>query len=252
MLSITTILCATDFSECSRRAAALAVSLARATRAHVVALHVGDQVLLYPAVVAGVEPARVPSPSRAERTQQMARLLAPISDPHCPIDILLEEGDVPATIVRAAAREHADLIVMGTHGRSGFRRLALGSVAAHVVHTAARPVLVVPPWPAPMPAFAGFTRIVCPASNVELGYAHCLAEGRDSHIEVVPAGDCADEILRAAAVAEADLIVWRGSSRVIDEVVCGSRTPVLAVHAPCSPAWARAAAKPGMTALSPV
>lgn len=46
-------------------------------------------------------------------------------------------------IVRAAAEESADLIVMGTHGRRGLNRLLLGSVADRVIRLAACPVLTV-------------------------------------------------------------------------------------------------------------
>jgi len=50
-------------------------------------------------------------------------------------------------IVRLAADEHADMIVMGTQGRSGLDRLLLGSVAERVVRHAPCPVLTVRPHP---------------------------------------------------------------------------------------------------------
>lgn len=52
--------------------------------------------------------------------------------------------DVAQCIERAAADYGADLIVMGTHGRRGVRRLVLGSVAERVLRSARRPVLLVP------------------------------------------------------------------------------------------------------------
>ena len=63
-------------------------------------------------------------------------------DAHCH----LEAKDFPTpaeVIVRVARREGADLIVMGTHGRSGLGRLFMGSVVAHVLGTATCPVLTV-------------------------------------------------------------------------------------------------------------
>jgi nucleotide-binding universal stress UspA family protein len=51
-----------------------------------------------------------------------------------------------------ATEWHADLIVMGTHGRRGFRRLVLGSVAERVLRSASCPVLMIPAQAADMPA----------------------------------------------------------------------------------------------------
>ena len=53
------------------------------------------------------------------------------------------EGDIAAEILALAANKNADLIVMSTHGRSGFRRLALGSVAERVLQNATIPLLLV-------------------------------------------------------------------------------------------------------------
>jgi nucleotide-binding universal stress UspA family protein len=54
-------------------------------------------------------------------------------------------GTVPESILQAADRAGCDLIVMGTHGRSGFSRLALGSVAERVARSSRVPVVLVPP-----------------------------------------------------------------------------------------------------------
>jgi hypothetical protein len=56
-----------------------------------------------------------------------------------------EEGDAPSTIVDVALSLGVDLIVMGTHGRRGFKRLLAGSVTEAVLHEARCPVLTVPP-----------------------------------------------------------------------------------------------------------
>ena len=58
-------------------------------------------------------------------------------------EILVEVGSPAVTVLAAAERTGTDLIVMATHGRTGLKRLALGSVAERVVQHAARPVLVV-------------------------------------------------------------------------------------------------------------
>ncbi|WP_028225468.1 universal stress protein [Paraburkholderia ferrariae] len=60
------------------------------------------------------------------------------------VEVELGTNDVAQCIEQAAAAWHADLIVMGTHGRRGVRRMVLGSVAEHVLRSACRPVLLVP------------------------------------------------------------------------------------------------------------
>jgi nucleotide-binding universal stress UspA family protein len=60
---------------------------------------------------------------------------------------LLIQGSTPETIVREAERLHADLIVLGSHGHSAFRRALLGSVSEHVLHHASRPLLILPAPP---------------------------------------------------------------------------------------------------------
>jgi nucleotide-binding universal stress UspA family protein len=59
------------------------------------------------------------------------------------VTTLLNQGDVAVRILETAAKEPIDLVVMGTHGRKGFNRLFLGSVAEGVIHHAMCPVLAV-------------------------------------------------------------------------------------------------------------
>jgi nucleotide-binding universal stress UspA family protein len=63
----------------------------------------------------------------------------------------VERGDPRDAIVRVAEREHADLVIVGSHGRTGLPKLLMGSVASYVVTHAPCPVLVVkhPGLPAP-------------------------------------------------------------------------------------------------------
>jgi nucleotide-binding universal stress UspA family protein len=86
----------------------------------------------------------------------------------------------------------ADLLIMGTHGRSGFERLVLGSVTEKVLRRAACPVLTVPrgvPDVVPVPPVL-FKRIVCAidfssCSMHALNYAMSLAQEADAHLTVV-------------------------------------------------------------------
>ena len=73
-----------------------------------------------------------------------------VSDASVHISHRLEEGDPVTEILEVAEETHADLIVMGTHGRRGIPRLLMGSVAELVVRRANRPVLTVrTPFPEP-------------------------------------------------------------------------------------------------------
>jgi nucleotide-binding universal stress UspA family protein len=83
---------------------------------------------------------------RAEADREMDRLIKQAVNAGVPTNVALVEGAVPAEeIVKSAAATKADLLVLGTHGRTGVARLFLGSVAARVVATAPCPVLTVRP-----------------------------------------------------------------------------------------------------------
>jgi len=102
-----------------------------------------------------------------------------------------EAPDVHEEILVHAERLPADLIVMGTHGRSGFERLLLGSVTERVLRKARRPVLTVPagsPHSATGPG--AFDRILCAVdfsecSMAALGYAAALAEESRARLAVL-------------------------------------------------------------------
>ena len=130
MLPIRTILQPTDFSDRSEHAFRLAWSLARDHGARLVLLHV-------------VVPTEDPwmQPDRNEVRKQLNELPAPGAEVR--VERQLTEG-IPATeILRVAAETHSDLIVMGTHGRTGLSRTLMGSVAEQVVRRASCPVLTV-------------------------------------------------------------------------------------------------------------
>jgi nucleotide-binding universal stress UspA family protein len=79
--------------------------------------------------------------------------------------LLVFRQGVPAQeIVRVADEESADLIVMGTHGWTGFKHLLLGSVAENVLRTAGRPVLVVSACKRPLKALEDDAGAPCPGA----------------------------------------------------------------------------------------
>jgi len=97
------------------------------------------------------------------------------------LDTRVSQGNATSEIVRLAKELPADLLVMGTHGRSGFERLMLGSVTEKVLRKSPCPVLTVPPRaPAVVPVNGLFSRVICavdfsPASLRALALAQSLA-----------------------------------------------------------------------------
>lgn len=141
------ILHPTDFSSASRGAFAEAVRTAKAERARLTIMHVLDQPIL-PLVGDGAYlPPKlyeeVGTSARVHAHKQLDRLVARARTAGVRADSRLLEGIVHAEIVQAARRIGADLIVMGTHGRTGLAKALLGSVAARVIASAPCPVLTV-------------------------------------------------------------------------------------------------------------
>lgn len=180
-IDIRRILCPTDFSAFSGRAFEHAVSMAASYEAAVTVLHV-----LPDTVVASSELAYMGSPmllaaglNEAIRSD-LASWVAPARRAGLHADGEVREGKPAGEIVRAAQDLRADLIVMGTHGRSGFQRWVLGSVAEKVLRQALCPVLTVPARDGDRPGPMPFKRILCatdfsPASEAAVGYAASLA-----------------------------------------------------------------------------
>jgi nucleotide-binding universal stress UspA family protein len=146
---IKNILCPIDFSKCSGAALDYAMELAKTLNAGLHLLHVYQDPL---ASVPFARPGTAGAPSapideieqaRKKRTTEIQRLQKVCIDHGVATRVEEVEG-VPATsIVAAAQAAKADLIVMGTHGRSGLAHIMVGSVAERVVRLAQCPVLTV-------------------------------------------------------------------------------------------------------------
>lgn len=145
MPQIHRIVCPIDFSSTSERAADYAVRLARQLGAAVHFVHAWETpayalpdgaVLFGPEVVARIT---------TELQKQMDACIAR----HAQIDVAVKghlvQGTPAREIVRMSGELGAELIVMGTHGRTGIAHLVLGSVAERVVRTSVVPVLTIPP-----------------------------------------------------------------------------------------------------------
>ena len=140
MSSIHTILHPTDFSDCSRYAFRLAGMLAREQGARLIILHVNPT--LGPEVACREVLAELePEGSREKLLKILHRLQ--VSDPKVQVEHRLVDGEGVPEILQLAAEVRADLIVMGTHGRTGLGRLPMGSVAGEVLRNAQCPVVTV-------------------------------------------------------------------------------------------------------------
>jgi nucleotide-binding universal stress UspA family protein len=138
MLPIHTVLHPTDFSARSKSAFDLACALARDYHARLVVIHVKP-----PKLSGGEVHALITTPEEVaqERQAELDHLQPP--DPSTHIERLLKDGDAATEILRTSKEISSDLIVMGTHGRTGLSRLLMGSVAEAVSRKAHCPVLTV-------------------------------------------------------------------------------------------------------------
>ena len=134
-----------DFSSASRAAFAKAVELAHASGAQLTILHVRPVTL--PLMGEGyISPQTYEDLERsaeASARKELDRLVQRAKKRGVRANGLLAIGVAHEQIVRAARRVRADMIVMGTHGRTGISRLFLGSVASRVLSLASCPVLTV-------------------------------------------------------------------------------------------------------------
>jgi nucleotide-binding universal stress UspA family protein len=145
------ILVAVDGSENSMRANQMAVEISQKYGAELVALHVIPTVHYAVSVTApsGTLPPGVFEEYQAyEKTTggalvRKAEDVAKASGVRAKSDVLEPHGSVVEGITDYALGEHADLIVIGTRGLSGFKKLVIGSVSSGVVNHAHCPVLVV-------------------------------------------------------------------------------------------------------------
>lgn len=137
MLRIDNIVHPTDFSPSSALAWHMACAMARDHGARLLLVHVKPT----PVIVFGEGPIP-PDPYDEDALRAKLEEIAPTC-PHLVVDRFLIEGEPAQAIVDFAKRKEADLIVVGSHGRTGIGRFVMGSVAELVARRAACPVLIV-------------------------------------------------------------------------------------------------------------
>jgi nucleotide-binding universal stress UspA family protein len=189
------ILCPVDFSDFSRHALDEAIAIAHLYDGCVTVLHV------FPLAIAAdpfaglpeFQPFRLTDQHRAHLLRQLTTFATSEGAEQRRITVALREGvDIHSEILAAADRMTPDLIVMGTHGRSGFQHLMLGSVAEKVLHKARCPVLTVPPkTPDAVPAGpVPFAHLLCgvdfsDCSRAALRHAISLASEAGARVDVL-------------------------------------------------------------------
>ncbi len=165
MVKFRNILCPIDLSDASVRPLAYAAAFARWYEARLTVLH----------IVPTFDPMQVRSGSlgdpvhivhpmpREQVLDELRAALGAAQTATLDVTFAAEAGGTVPTIVDRAVTMPADLLVMGTHGRSGFDRFLLGSVTEKVLRKAPCPILTVPPHaPAKAPVDVTFKQILCP------------------------------------------------------------------------------------------
>jgi universal stress protein E len=142
-----TLLVPTDFSSCAKKAAEEALTLAKAFSSRILFLHVVD---FYPSyAIAYTDDIGVSVPLPPPTPQELEHSWQEFTDGMALEDVdrekLALEGEPAAEILHQAEIHQADLIVMGTHGRTGLEHMLVGSVAEKVVRQSAAPVLTIRP-----------------------------------------------------------------------------------------------------------
>ena len=139
------ILHPTDFSRASGAAFARAIAMAKDSRAELLLVHVMTPYV--PVAGEGYMPPRLweemEASTRAYATKRLGALAAKARKAGARVRMLLLEGVPAERIARAAKSQRAELIVIGTHGRTGLARFFVGSVADRVVSMAPCPVMTV-------------------------------------------------------------------------------------------------------------
>jgi nucleotide-binding universal stress UspA family protein len=234
MVEFKHILCPIDLSELSLRALSYAAAFARWYDATLTVQHVVPS--FEPRQVrAGMlgDPVQIVQPLSREDVENELRAAMESAHVAAPrTAVVAEEGDPAVTIVDRAVAHLADLVVLGTHGRSGVDRLLLGSVTEKVLRKSPCPVLTVPPHAhGTPPSEVTFGRILCPidfspSSLQALGFALDLARQANGVLTLLHAIEwlAEDDIARNDVLALREQLVRQAQARLRELVRDESRT----------------------------
>src|SRR5579863_652640 len=217
------ILLATDFSSASEGAFAHAVAIAKRYGSE---LFIVNAIPPEPREFVPLDP--MPHELNRERTEaekQMKHWVqdARVKDLTC--HAITERGKVWDVLSDVLQRESIDLLVIGTHGRGGFKKLALGSVAEHLLRLAPCPVLTVGPHVSPIPTGSADFREILYATDFgsasAKAFPYALALAQDCRAELVllrmvqrmPVADISAVAYGPPVYAAQDLTKWQNERR---------------------------------------
>ncbi len=259
------ILCPVDFSELSANALRLAALIGRRCSCPLTALHA--HWFEVPPYLTASQTEQIEAQLRNSIEQArsaLQRFAGRAVETNAP-EVRVEEGDPREAILRVALSTGSSLIVMGTHGRSGIRRLTLGSVAEQVMHSSTIPVLTV----RETVRVNTISKVVCAVNDSEVSrralvYAATLAQCLGARLtvihvlegdqrraiadlcawvalqkrpnceiqEVTRHGHAVEQILRAVEEQDADLLVLGAEHKLLlDKTVIGATATQLVRHA---------------------
>jgi nucleotide-binding universal stress UspA family protein len=141
-LNLKRILLPVDFSEPSRKALQYARSFARQFNAEVLLLHVVE-IVPVPAPMVLVQDTVTQGKVHEEAAKRLSEWRKELAPEVSVRAVVSEALDAPRQILAAATENNVDLIILGTHGRTGLAHLFVGSTAEKVVRRAPCPVLIV-------------------------------------------------------------------------------------------------------------
>jgi nucleotide-binding universal stress UspA family protein len=215
MIQIRQVLCPIDFSDTSRRALDHAAALARWYEARLTVLSV---YLNLPAM--GLPPPAMGNEERARLMEELRQATVGLPS-DLDVELRIEEAiDVHREILEQAKQLPADLLVIGSHGRSGFERLLLGSVTEKVIRKAPCPVMVVPPQAGEVSPDGPvqLRRILCPVDFSDgaaraLRLALSLAEEADARLTLLHIIELPPELAENALAEWIDVRGLHGDAR---------------------------------------
>jgi nucleotide-binding universal stress UspA family protein len=142
-MQIRRILAPTDFSEPSKQAIAYAFELAQTFGATLILLHVIEELPPYIGFLPPEETPKALEELAGRARRDLAQVVPQAQDGQVEVTCQAVVGAPYPKIIEVAQEMNADMIVIATHGRTGFRHFVMGSVAEHVVRTAPCPVLTI-------------------------------------------------------------------------------------------------------------
>lgn len=213
MMKIRHILCPVDMSDISLRALTHAAALARWYEAALTAFFVDTTLPIENAADFedfAFAPTKAIAPGSPRALRDLRDFVARASSSTAITPEIEESTHVEGAILEKARVLPADLIVMGSHGRTGLGRVLIGSVAERVVRSAPCPVMVVPPHDVVAPSTVSFKHIVCPvdfseSSLAALEWALSLAEEADAQLSLLHVIEVPPELRVSSVVTDREI-----------------------------------------------